>query len=250
MWDRVASHLSGVPLFIPSLPGRLGVEWPDDEKDRDVAAYGRYVLSQLDAHGIDAATIAGHSLGGAIAIWLALEHPGRVTGLGLCCTGARLRVWPHVLENLGDGVRDALDFFVNAQCGPATTDRDRVVLHRIAETTGVEQTLEDLRACDAFDEMLRVERIRVPVQVLAGEEDLCTPVKYATYLAARLPASRLTIYPRVGHALPLERAEEVAGELAVLWASSSPRGKKTQVSEVREAQIVASGGESPDRPAG
>lgn len=222
LWDRVVAAMPGIPVRAIALPGRAGVAWPADEDGRDVAAYARHVLAFMDEQGIRQATIAGHSLGGAIAMHLALAAPARVAGLGLSGTGARLRVWPHVLEGLADGVRDAAEFFANAQCGPGATDRERIVLRRMLEHVGMEQTLTDLRACDSFDVMGRVGEIRVRTQIFSGGHDVVTPPRYARYLADSIPAARLTTLPDAGHAMPLEFPEAMAADLVVLWAATAP----------------------------
>lgn len=222
LWDRVCEHLHGIPVIALALPGRAGVGWPDGEKGRDMAAYARAVVAMMDREGIERATVAGHSIGGAIALQMALDHPDRVAGLGLSCTGARLRVWPQVLEGFADGVRDTTDFWINAQCGPKTGDRERIVLRRMLEQVGMDQTLMDLRACDAFDVMDRLSEIHVRTQVFAGGNDVCTPPKYAHYLADRIAGARLSVFEDAGHTLPLEHPEEMAGDLAVLWAATAP----------------------------
>lgn len=224
LWDRVVALMPGIPVVAPPLPGRAGVAWPSGESGRDVAAYARWLIGFMDTEGIASATIAGHSLGGAIALQCALDHRERVAGLGLSGTGARLRVWPDVLDGLADGVRDTMEFFANVQCGPGATDRERVAIRRMLEQVGMEQTLADLRACDAFDVMDRVGDIAVRTQIFAGGNDLATPEKYARFLAGRIPAARLTLIPGAGHALPIEAAQDMAADLAVLWAATAPIG--------------------------
>ena len=66
---------------------------------RGVADYTHYVV-RLAAHlGWDRFVIAGHSLGGGIALTTAIYYADRLAGLMLIDTGARLRVDPNVLEN-------------------------------------------------------------------------------------------------------------------------------------------------------
>ena len=56
----------------------------------------RQILQQ-ELH-LDHPIIAGHSLGGAIALTMALEYGDELGGLILIGTGARLRVLPATLE--------------------------------------------------------------------------------------------------------------------------------------------------------
>ena len=79
VWDGVRMHLGGIPVVAPPLPGRDGAGEPADT----IEAHASAVLGAMDAAGIERATIAGHSLGGGVALWLALHHPARVAGLGL-----------------------------------------------------------------------------------------------------------------------------------------------------------------------
>ncbi|MHB8512414.1 MAG: alpha/beta fold hydrolase [Actinomycetota bacterium] len=220
-WDRVRSHLFGIPTFAPTLPGRERV--PPLDGPHTIPSLGTATLEMMDEQGIDRATIAGHSLGGAVALWIALEHPDRVLGLGLLNTGARLRVLKDVLEALADGVRDVMDGIVASNSTEHTSDRDRVTLLRMLTATGHEQTFKDLNACDGFDVMERVHEIDKPTLIVGGDQDRVTLPKYSTYLAERIAGSRLVMMKGVGHLLPLERSEELAGELAVLWGSSMPR---------------------------
>ncbi len=52
----------------------------------------------MDAVGISQAALAGHSMGGAIALHLAIFHPDRVCGLALISTAAKLEVSARLLE--------------------------------------------------------------------------------------------------------------------------------------------------------
>lgn len=216
VWDDVRRHLAGVPVIAPPLPGRPGAGKPAD----DVATHAEAVLRAMDDAAIARAAIAGHSLGGAVALWLALERPERVAAIGLVSTGARLRVNPDALAALPAGLAGAAPLMAAANFPPGAPTALIEQRRRAYERVGGEAVLADLTACDRFDVLDRLWEIRCRTQVLVGAEDVLTPPKYARALAERISAARLIEYLGAGHMLPVERPAEVAGELAVLWAAS------------------------------
>jgi pimeloyl-ACP methyl ester carboxylesterase len=78
------------------------------------------------------------------------------------------------------------------------------------ELTPVETAGVDWRAADGFDRMEDVKDIRVPALIVGGAQDALTPVKYAQFLAAQIPASELHILGGAGHMLVMEHANEIA----------------------------------------
>ncbi len=74
-----------------------------------IAAYRDVVYDFVQALGLERVVLAGHSMGGAIVLEFALHYPGRLAGIVLVGTGARLRVAPAIL----DGIRS--DFPATAQ---------------------------------------------------------------------------------------------------------------------------------------
>lgn len=224
VWDSVREHLFGIPVLAPDLPGRRAAQPPADEwleLAPGVDAYAASILRDMDQAGVERATIAGHSLGGAVALWLALHWPERVAGLGLVGAGARLRVKPEIIEGLQDGLREVADLMAAVGFAHSVRDRYRVAMLRMIHSVGASASLADFRACDRFDVMEGLREVRCPTRVLVGTEDLLTPPKYSAFLAERISGARLTEYPGAGHMLPWERPAEVAGELAVLWAATS-----------------------------
>lgn len=62
----------------------------------------------------------------------------------------------------------------------------------------------DLLCCDRFDVMDRVYEIPLPTLVICGTEDVMTPVKYAIYLAERIPRSQMVLVEGGTHCVHLE----------------------------------------------
>jgi pimeloyl-ACP methyl ester carboxylesterase len=235
IWDRVRRFLVGVPVFVPALPGRAGAGEPAD----DVAAHGAAVLRAMDDAGIGRAAIGGHSLGGAVALWLAINHPQRVAGIGIANAGARMRVAPQMLEALPGGLEPMLDLVAASNFPPGSPPEWLAERRTAYASIGGETVLADLTACDRFDVLDRLWEIRCRTQVLAGSEDALTPPRFARLMAERISAARYIEYAGAGHMLPVERPAEVAGELAVLWASTLD-GPITRVRAAREPGGVGS----------
>lgn len=57
-----------------------------------------------------------------------------------------------------------------------------------------------------------LSKIKTPILLLAGEEDLLTPVSCAKFLHESLPNSQLKVIESVGHMLPIEKPNRVIEE--------------------------------------
>jgi abhydrolase domain-containing protein 8 len=58
-----------------------------------------------------------------------------------------------------------------------------------------------------------LDALRLPITLLAGEEDRLTPVAGAEQLTRALAGAVLTVLPRCGHQIPLERPDAVVRAL-------------------------------------
>jgi pimeloyl-ACP methyl ester carboxylesterase len=214
--------LPGVAAYTLDLPGhgRSGGGGRNAIED-----YAADVVAFFDAAGIGCAVVVGHSMGGAIALTMALDSPERVAGLVLVATGARLRVTPSILERISTEFEIALDIITRYAWSPEASsdlvDRGR---ERLRET-GSDVLLGDLTACDRFDVMERLEEINVSTLVVAGSADRLAPVKYAHYLAEHISASQLAIVEGAGHMVMLERPLEVVAAVCVFLQDKSPHCK-------------------------
>jgi pimeloyl-ACP methyl ester carboxylesterase len=154
--------------------------------------------------------VAGHSLGGAVAMHLALVHPDLVKGIILIGSGARLKVLPRILEGIvADKERTVADINV-LSCSQATSKAAREEVLGMVMGCAPEVIYKDFAACDGFDIMASVGSIRVPALVICGEDDALTPVKYSQFLARNIPGSELVIIRDAGHMVMVEKPAEVS----------------------------------------
>ncbi len=174
-----------------------------------IAAYADAVLAQINACQRPRWAVAGHSLGGAVALTLALQAPAGLVGQVLISTGARLRVNPFLLEAMtqqSDLALDQIDAFCwGAGADPVVRQNWRARL----EQTPAAILHGDFLACDRFDVRPHLSSITLPTLVLYGTVDQMTPPKHNLYLAGQIPGAQSQAWEGAGHILPLERPQEV-----------------------------------------
>ena len=205
-WPPELRRMPGATVYTLDLPGHGRSRGSGCDT---IECYADAVVAFVEESGIDEATIVGHSMGGAIAQQLALEHVGWISALGLIATGARLRVASAILESIRDDFDHAVGLVTRYAWGPGASESLMELGREALVDTGPDVLLGDFLACDRFDAMDRLGEIEIPVLVISGIADALTPVKYARFLAQHVADSRLVTVEGAGHMVMLERPREV-----------------------------------------
>jgi pimeloyl-ACP methyl ester carboxylesterase len=208
VWEEQASFFRGMSrVFRVELPGHgkssgLG--------EAEIPAYAEWVRGFLaSASSPGPVVVIGHSMGGAVAIHLALDPPRSLLGIVLMGTGARLGVMPAIfqlLETDPEGFFRTIDLVAY---GPSVSEELKKRGTDMIRECPIPVILKDFRACDRFDLKARLQEIRLPTLIICGEEDKLTPVKYSIFLNERIPGSRLVLIPQAGHMAMVEKPEVV-----------------------------------------
>jgi pimeloyl-ACP methyl ester carboxylesterase len=198
------------------LPGHGAAQGPGAQQ---IKSYTLWVRGALDALQVVDPFIIGHSMGGGIAMDLALRFPALPKGLVLASTGARLRVQPGILEAIKNDFPRAVERI--CEFSFATDVPEEMRQSNIAQMmmNAPDVLHGDFLACDRFDVMEELGTITVPTLVICGDQDALTPVKYARYLADRIAGSRLEIIEGAGHKAMVERPEQFNKRLEVFFRS-------------------------------
>jgi pimeloyl-ACP methyl ester carboxylesterase len=171
-----------------------------------MGAYADDVVAVAERTG--ARVLVGNSLGGAVALTVALDRDLDLDGLVLTGSGAKLGVGDDLLAMLAD----EFDAAVETLHGPDLLFHDADEETRAASVASMEAagravTERDFRTCDAFDVRDRLDEVDVPTLALTGEHDGLTPVGFHEYLAEELPDCTATTVPDAAHLSMLERPE-------------------------------------------
>jgi pimeloyl-ACP methyl ester carboxylesterase len=211
VWHFQILHFKdSIAVELPGHPNGSGLTTIDD--------YASVVEHLIDVRRIHEPILVGHSMGGAIAIELALRKQ-RLRALVLVGTGARLRVHPELFvkikENYEEAAKLLASWSVSDSADPVLVDRVASDLMRVSP----EVALGDFMACDKFDRMDRIGEIGCQTLVVCGEDDRMTPKKYSQYLHERIKGSELVLIPSAGHGVMLERHREFNRALENFFAS-------------------------------
>jgi pimeloyl-ACP methyl ester carboxylesterase len=209
-WLYQVRDLPQAASYAPDLPGHGRSPGPGRDS---IGAYGDWLLAFMDEAGLGQAVLVGHSMGGAIALDLALRWPDRVAGLGLVATGARLRVAPAILEGLRQDPAETVGLITDWAFGPEAPAEMARLGRRQMNQVDPGVLYGDFAACDAFDVTERLGEIEAPALVLCGTQDRLTPAKYATFLRDRIAGARLHLVEGAGHMLMVERPGAVTRSL-------------------------------------
>jgi 3-oxoadipate enol-lactonase len=181
-----------------------------------VAELGDDVVGLLDELGAERADVVGVSLGGAIALSLALRHPARVGRIAVCCSAASFGgpgTWaPRAATARAEGVGPLAEGTVGRWFTPGfrREQPDRVATIRgVLERTDPEGYAASCDALGALDLRPRLRTIRAPTLVVAGAHDVATPPEATSVpMAAAIPGARLQVVD-AAHLAPYERPDLV-----------------------------------------
>jgi len=210
-WGKQIRGLRDATVVALDLPGHGRSK---GKGRQTIEGYADLVAEFMAALDLESPTVMGHSMGGAIALDLALRYGDRLGGLVLVGTGARLRVMPSLLQGLKGEFESTVDLLCRYLYGPSASEKMVRLGREEMLAIGPEVLLGDYLACDRFDVIDRLSEVRLPTLVICGEEDQLTPLKYSRFLVDHIPGARLVTIPEAGHMVMLEKPQETTDVIA------------------------------------
>lgn len=215
LWGGVSTLLSP-GLFTLRMDARGHGRTPASDGDYSLEQLAGDAVALLDAIGIDRVAVAGVSLGGMIAMQMALDRPDRVRALIPVCTSAEMdkAAWTARVEMVRAGGTAAIadlamgrflsPAFIAQQSVMAQTVRDRLIAMDDRGYAGAAAAIRDMRLID------RLPDIACPTLVIAGDRDQSTPFAgHGDRIFTAIPGARAA-HIDCAHLAPLEAPVEVA----------------------------------------
>jgi len=176
-----------------------------------VATLTQAACEEMDRLGLAEAVLFGNSMGGQVALNVALEQPRRVAGLVLTGSAGlmerNLAEYPprdppreyirSKVEQVFFDPRHATDEIVDEVQDILRDNRNKLRLVKLA------------RSVRAFNMHDRLPAITAPTLLVWGKQDSITPVEVGEVFARRLPQARMVVLDRCGHAPNIEQPEEL-----------------------------------------
>ena len=228
IWREVVPTLAERhAVYVYDLLG-FGESERGEGQDVSIAAQGRGLSELIETWGLEEPQVAGHDIGGGIALRAHLlegvqfERISLLDAVVLTPWGT-LSLW-HVKEHLGayrTMPNDVFESYVAARLRQATSrpmDEGAFEAY-LSQWQGTEGQAAYLRKDEALLERDTAElepllgSVGVPVQVVWGEEDGWLEPSQATVLAGKIPTAEMHLVPNAGHFVMEDAPGEVAEDL-------------------------------------
>jgi 3-oxoadipate enol-lactonase len=220
IWDEVAPLLSSTfDLILPDLRGfgesvSSTPAWTMRDLADDLAAL-------LDHLGIDSAFLAGHSMGGYVALAFVDAYPQRVRGLALVSSQAAADPDERKAGRYAQAQQIAENGIGETVAGMTTKltadERVQKFVHDLMRKQKPAGYIGSLKAmAERADTLSVLVDSSFPVLLVHGEADGLIPLERAREIQAKVPRSRAVELSGVGHIPMMESPREVADALKSL----------------------------------
>ena len=224
VWALQSRYLAhhGFGVLAVDLPGHGRSRGPALRSVQEMASW---LLSLLDAAGVEKASLVGHSMGSLIALEAAHRAPDRITRLALLGATYPMKVSDTLLDAAREAEGDAIDmvniwshssYAQKPSCpGPGfyVSGMSKRLMERISAQGEDLLFHTDFTACNSYaNGEAAAASVRCPVQFIFGSKDMMTPPRSTKALLAALPGAK-TVTVDAGHQMMAEQPDAVLDAL-------------------------------------
>ena len=201
---------NGYSVLAPDFPGH---SLSSGEALGSIESQGSWLTDFLDAAGVKAAHVVGHSQGFLCALELAAKVPSKILSLSGVGTAAAIPVNPALIDTALESTARAADMMLQwgfgqkAQMGiSAVPGMQPIAIGR--QIMASNPLAIDLQCCANYENGETVaESLEIPTLLILAGQDKMTPLKAGKALAKSMNA-QVAIIKEYGHMLPIEAPKQ------------------------------------------
>ncbi len=211
--------------IIPLLEDRFrvyAIDYPGFGQSEDIPGISSlshltdFVLDWMDTAGLEQCHILGFSMGGWMALSLALGHPHRISRLILVATAAGMLPGIPMINPSGLNYKEILERFYyrpelkETLAGKRLSPSEKKEIHRSSKTFS--RLCRGKQLVPALHH--RLHEIAHPTLIIGAEKDQAIPLAYQKRLHSDIPKSTLRVFKETGHAIIAEQPEALFIEIS------------------------------------
>ncbi len=214
-------------LYVVDIPGFGKSDKPQVSYTFDF--FSRFVLRLMQKLQIDRSILIGHSMGGGIALRIAIDAPEKAVKLVLVSSAGLGKEISSIFKMM------SLPLFGKLMTKPSREHTEKLFNRLVYDKSILSEEMIDLAyrmssspgARRAFLKTARrnvnllgarpaeidpirnnLRSIKAPTLLFWGKQDRILPVKHAYFADKKIPHSELVVFDRCGHTAMVERADE------------------------------------------
>jgi len=224
--DAVGALTADFRVSLLTIPGHSDAPVPTEPFELSELAHA-VADAVRPMRGAEPAFYAGVSIGGAIALELALQHDDVFSAVASIASGAELGGRDHWTERAAlvraEGTQVLLDGLRQRWFAPGRIDQDRPLVDRILQV--VAQTSDEgyarcAEALGGYDVRADLHRISIPVLAVWGEYDSVGTEAHQDTIVSAVPRSEKVKIPGVSHQVSAEDPQGTARALQRFFAAA------------------------------
>lgn len=186
-----------------------------------ISQWAQDVGALIDALGLPAVTLVGHSLGTLVCQQLAVDRPELVDvlvlvgGISWFEPPARDRYRERADRVEAEGMDAVVDEWLPGALAPRTHAKLPQLVGLLRDQFLRNDPASYAKACRALASMpqLTREKIGQPTLLVVGDHDRSTPIAMTEELHREIPVSRVRVIPAASHWCPLEQPDAIAAAI-------------------------------------
>ncbi|MGB5820948.1 MAG: alpha/beta hydrolase [Saonia sp.] len=217
IWDSQIKALSkNYNCYAVDLPG-YGSNLTHNGFNHSIDSYSDYVFQYIKENNLNPVHIVGMSMGGSITLNISRRYPDIVKSMTAIHTSAivdtdedknKRDITITAIKN--GGLNDFIDRFADRLLSPNASDDIRKMYISLMKEASKEVVIAGYTAIrNRPDEFKNLKKLKIPVLVIAGKDDIGSSPKEMKEMADAIPNSTFKVISDCGHVAPLEKPQEL-----------------------------------------